>query len=116
MDYVFPRVSNKIIRARLKQLGGTVVGEAYPGLETTDFSSIIEQIKAAHPDVVFSTLNGNGNVAFYQHYDAAGITAADIPIMAVSLAEDEWQGLEPEASAGRYATRRSCESIDTPTN
>ena len=116
MDYVFPRVSNKIIKARLKQLGGTVVGEAYPPLETTDFRAIIQQIQAAQPDVVFSTLNGNGNVSFYQQYYAAGITAADIPIMAVSLSEDELQRLEPETMAGHYATWSYFQSIDTPIN
>ncbi|HEY9750544.1 MAG TPA: urea ABC transporter substrate-binding protein [Allocoleopsis sp.] len=116
MDYVFPRVANKIIKARLKQLGGTIVGEAYPALETTDFRTIIQHIQAARPDVVFSTLNGNGNVSFYQQYREAGITAAEIPIMAVSLAEDELQRLPPEAMAGHYATWSYFQSIDTPIN
>ncbi|WP_199300378.1 transporter substrate-binding protein [Trichocoleus sp. FACHB-262] len=116
MDYVFPRVANKIIKARLKQLGGMTVGEAYPALETTDYRSVIEQIKQARPDVVFSTLNGNGNVEFYQQYHAAGISAAEIPIMAVSVTEDELQRITPAAMAGHYATWSYFQSIDSLPN
>ncbi|MDY7013215.1 MAG: transporter substrate-binding protein, partial [Cyanobacteriota bacterium] len=67
------------------------------------------------PDVVFNTLNGDSNLAFYQQYQAARITARDIPIMAVSIAEGELQRME-NPPAGHYAAWSYFQSINTPKN
>jgi two-component system, NtrC family, sensor kinase len=115
MDYVYPRVSNKIIRAQLKQQGGTVVGEVYPPLGKENFQSIIADIQRTQPDVVFSTLNGDSNVAFYNQYRAAGITAVDIPVMSASVSEDHLQEMG-ESAAGHYAVWTYFQSIDSSTN
>src|SRR5258707_6373943 len=67
-DYVFPRTANTIIKAQLASSGVTPVGEEYAPLGGTAVSTIIETSKAAKPDVVFSTLNGDSNVAFFKQY------------------------------------------------
>lgn len=115
-DYVFPRTVNKLIKAHLKYLGGTLSGEEYSSLGATDFQKIITRIKQAQPDVVFSTLNGDSNIAFYQQYKEAGIRAEDIPIVAVSVAEAELQRIGGEIAAGHYAAWSYFQSLDSPSN
>jgi len=85
-------------------------------LGATDFQKIITRIKQAQPDVVFSTLNGDSNIAFYQQYKEAGISADDIPIVAVSVAEAELQLIGGEIAAGHYAAWSYFQSLDTPSN
>ncbi|HBB34219.1 MAG TPA: urea ABC transporter substrate-binding protein [Cyanobacteria bacterium UBA8803] len=115
-DYVFPRTANKLIKAQLKQQGGSLVGEEYVALGTTEFRELIGRIETAKPDVVFSTLNGDSNLAFYQQYKEAGISATEIPIMAVSVAEEELRRIGGSTAVGHYASWSYFQSIDTPQN
>ena len=41
------------------------MGEEYVPLGHTEFSSVINKIKAANPDCIYSTVVGGSNVAFY---------------------------------------------------
>jgi len=115
-DYVFPRTANLIIKAQLKAEGGTLVGEEYTPLGHTEYSTVINKIKAAKPDVVFNTLNGDSNVAFFKQLRAAGITANDIPTMSVSIAEDEIRGIGADNILGHYAAWNYFMSMKTPEN
>ncbi len=115
-DYVFPRTANKIIKAHLKRQGGTLAGEEYVALGTTEFGNLIKRIKHARPDVVFNTLNGDSNLAFYQQYKDAGISAEEIPIMAISIGEEELRRIGGDTAAGHYASWSYFQSIDTPKN
>ena len=115
-DYVFPRTANLIIKAQLKAEGGQLVGEEYTPLGHTEYSTVISKIKAAKPDVIYNTLNGDSNVAFFKQLRAAGITAADIPVMSVSIAEDELRGIGAEICEGHYAAWNYFMSMATPEN
>jgi urea ABC transporter urea binding protein len=114
-DSVFPHTVNKLIKAQLKQNFGTVVGEEYVPLGTGEFREIIAEIKHSCPDVVFNTLSGDSNRAFYRQYKESGITASEIPIMAVSVAEAELQEIG-DAAVGHYASWSYFQSLDTPYN
>ena len=74
-DYVFPRTANKIIKAYAEANGMTVLGEDYAPLGSTEFSTIVNKVKASKADAVFNTLNGDSNVAFFKEYKSAGLTA-----------------------------------------
>jgi len=115
-DYVFPRTANKIIKAQLKAEGGTVVAEEYVALGHTDFSTMISKIKSTRPSVIFNTLNGDSNVAFFKQLKDAGITAADIPVMSVSIAEEEIRGIGASLLEGHYAAWNYFQTTDTPEN
>ena len=115
MDYVFPRVCHTLLKAQIAREGGVVVGEALPALENQDFSSIIQQIQAVEPDVVFSTLNGDANLAFYNQYQSAGIDAANLPVMAISISEQELQMIG-QAAVGHYATWNYFQSLPIAEN
>ncbi|WP_460070412.1 urea ABC transporter substrate-binding protein [Streptomyces sp. YKOK-I1] len=88
-DYVFPRTANKIIKAYAKANGMEVVGEDYAPLGSTEFGTITNKVKDAGADAVFNTLNGDSNVAFFKEYKSAGLTAKSLPVLSVSIAEEE---------------------------
>ncbi|MHB8628361.1 MAG: urea ABC transporter substrate-binding protein [Aggregatilineales bacterium] len=115
-DYVFPRTANTIIKAQLAAEGGQVVDEEYVPLGGTEFSTIIEKIKAAKPDVIFNTLNGDSNVAFFKQYNDAGFTASTLPTLSVSIAEDEVRGIGADNVTGQLVAWNYYQTTNTPEN
>ncbi|MET9062217.1 MULTISPECIES: urea ABC transporter substrate-binding protein [Streptomyces] len=100
-DYVFPRTANKEIKAYAKANGMTVLGEDYAPLGSTEFSTIANKVKASKADAVFNTLNGDSNVAFFKEYKSAGLTAKSMPVVSVSIAEEEVKSIGPQYLAGQ---------------
>ena len=92
-DYVFPRTANKEIKAWAAANGVKVLGEEYAPLGSTEFSTIVNKVKAAKPDAVFNTLNGDSNVAFFKQLEGAGLPSSTLPVVSVSIAEDEVRGI-----------------------
>lgn len=115
-DYVFPRTANKVIKAQLAAEGGTAVAEEYTPLGHTEYSTIISKIKAAKPDVVFNSLNGDSNVAFFKQLKAAGLDAKSMPTMSVSIAEEEVKGIGAANMAGHMAVWNYFQTTKTPEN
>lgn len=115
-DYIFPRIANQIVRLHLHNSGGTVVGEQYVPLGSRDFAASLKEIRMARPDVVFSTINGDGNRGFYKQFREAGITAKDLPVMAMSLAEAEVRSIGTALTEGHLASWSYFQSVDTPEN
>ncbi|MGW1953339.1 urea ABC transporter substrate-binding protein [Streptomyces sp. NPDC001920] len=106
-DYVFPRTANKEIRTYAKANGMQIMGEDYAPLGSTEFSTIVNKVKDAGADAVFNTLNGDSNVAFFKEYKSAGLTAKSLPVLSVSIAEEEvksigTQYLEGQLTAWNY--------------
>ncbi|GAB4421238.1 MAG: urea ABC transporter substrate-binding protein [Anaerolineae bacterium] len=115
-DYVFPRTANTIIKLQLADAGATLAGEEYLPLGDTEFSTIISKIQAAQPDAIFNTLNGDSNVAFFKQFKDAGFTAEDLPVMSVSVAEEEVRGIGPENIAGHLTAWNYYQTVESPEN
>lgn len=117
-DYVFPRTANTIIKAQLDAKGGTTVGEDYLPLGNTEVTPIIAKIQAALPDggVIFNSLNGDSNVAFFKQIADAGLTPDKYPVMSVSIAEEEVRQIGPEYLKGHYASWNYFQTVETPEN
>jgi urea transport system substrate-binding protein len=113
-DYVFPRTANAIIRDLADALGAEVLGEEYVVLGRDDFRGVVADIARTRPDVIFSSIAGHGNVAFFRELRAAGITPADIPTM--SFTETELQSLGVKPMVGDYASWNYFQTLDTPEN
>lgn len=92
-DYVFPRTANKIIKAYADANDMEVLGEEYTPLGSTDFGTIANKVKESGADAVFNTLNGDSNVAFFKQYRAAGLGPDTMPVVSVSIAEEEVKGV-----------------------
>jgi urea transport system substrate-binding protein len=117
-DYVFPRTANNIIKEQLKAKGGETVGEDYLPLGNTEVTPIITKIKKALPNggVIFNTLNGDSNVAFFKQIQAAGLTPDKYPVMSVSIAEEEVRQIGVEYLKGQYASWNYFQTVETPEN
>lgn len=117
-DYVFPRTANTIIKAQLEALGGKTVGEDYLPLGNTEVTPIITKIKQALPNggVIYNTLNGDSNVAFFKQLKGAGLTPDKYPSMSVSVAEEEVKAIGVEYLKGHYAAWNYFQTVDTPAN
>lgn len=115
-DYVFPRTANKIIKAQLKASGLTEVGEEYTPLGATEYSTVISKIQASGADVVFNTLNGDSNVAFFKQLKDAGLTAETLPTLSVSVAEEEIRGIGPDNMVGHLTAWNYFQTTDVPEN
>ncbi|MCI3279720.1 urea ABC transporter substrate-binding protein [Synechococcus sp. PCC 6717] len=117
-DYVFPRTANTIIKAQLAAKGGETVGEDYLPLGSIEVTPIITKIRSALPDggVIFNTLNGDSNVAFFKQLQGAGLTPDKYPTMSVSIAEEEVQAIGVEYLKGHYAAWNYFMTVDTPQN
>ena len=121
-DYVYPRTSNKIIRAFLKTKGvaDEDIRENYTPFGFTDWQSEVAAIKSfgstGKKTAVISTINGDANVPFYKELGNQGIKATDIPVMAFSVGEEELKGLDTAPLVGHLAAWSYFESIDTPEN
>jgi urea transport system substrate-binding protein len=117
-DYVFPRTANTIIKAQLAAKGGKTVGEDYLPLGNNEVTPIIAKIKQALPKggVIFNTLNGDSNVAFFKQMQSAGLTADKYPVMSVSVAEEEVKAIGVEYLKGHYASWNYFQTVNTPAN
>jgi urea transport system substrate-binding protein len=116
-DYVFPRTANLILKKHIAASPGiTLVGEEYMPLGGTSFGGILNKITGGKPDVIINTLNGDSNVAFFKQFAAAGMTAAKLPVISFSIAEQETVTIGPKLVAGHYAVWNYFQSLDTPGN
>jgi urea transport system substrate-binding protein len=115
-DYVFPRTANKEIIAYAKANGIEIKGEEYAPLGHTEFATIVNKVKAAGAGAVFNTLNGDSNVAFFKEYRNAGLTPAAMPVMSVSIAEEEVGGIGVDNVVGQLTAWNYYQTIDSSTN
>jgi urea transport system substrate-binding protein len=114
-DYKFPKDSNRIIKALLNESNGKVVGEEYVPLGESEFSSVINRIIAAKPDVVFSDLVGDHIIAFRKQYRGFGLQGK-IPVATHVDTEEEIRAGGAENFVGGYHTWNYFQSVETPEN
>ncbi|MEC4815513.1 MAG: urea ABC transporter substrate-binding protein [Scytonema sp. PMC 1069.18] len=117
-DYVFPRTANAIIKKQLEARKGLTVGEEYQPLGSKEFTSIIAKIKEYLPNggVIFNTLNGDSNTAFFKLMKSAGLGADKYPVMSVSIAEEEVRQIGKDILLGHYACWNYFQTVETPVN
>ena len=117
-DYIWPRTSNKIARKHIEGhlTGSKVVGEDYFPLGHTQFNSVINKIKLVKPDVIFASVVGGSNVAFYKQMKAAGVDLSKQTLLTISVTEDEIEGIGGENIAGAFACMKYFESLDNGNN
>ncbi len=121
-DYVYPRTTNKILEAYLKQNGVSDedIMINYTPFGHSDWQSIVADIKKFGSEgkktAVVSTINGDANVPFYKELGNQGISAEDIPVVAFSVGEEELSGIDTKPLVGHLAAWNYFMSVDTPEN
>jgi urea transport system substrate-binding protein len=116
-DYIWPRTSMKIARKHVENFQkGKIVGEEYNPLGSTNFGSLMNKIKLAKPDCIFTAVVGGSNVAFYKALKAAGITGDKQLLLTLAVTEDEMTGVGGENFAGFYSSMKYFQSLDNDNN
>ena len=120
-DYVYPRTTNKILRAFLHSKGvkDSDIDEVYTPFGHADYQTIVANIKkfaTGGKTAVISTINGDSNVPFYKELGNAGLKATDVPVVAFSVGEEELRGVDTKPLVGHLAAWNYFESIKNPVN
>ncbi|WP_454688111.1 urea ABC transporter substrate-binding protein [Achromobacter aloeverae] len=120
-DYVYPRTTNKILRAFLHSKGvkDADIYEEYTPFGHSDYQTIVAKIKefsAGGKTAVVSTINGDSNVPFYKELGNSGIKATEIPVVAFSVGEEELRGVDTKPLVGQLAAWNYFQSIKNPVN
>jgi len=115
-DYVFPRTANKQIKAYAAANGLEILGEDYLQLGDTNVQGIVQKVLDAKPQVVFNTLNGDTNVAFFKELKAKGNTPEQIQTLSVSIAEEETAGVGIDNLVGHLVAWNYYQTTDLPRN
>ena len=120
-DYVYPRTTNKILRAFLKSKGvaDKDIEEVYTPFGHSDYQTIVANIKkfaGGGKTAVISTINGDSNVPFYKELGNAGLKATDVPVIAFSVGEEELRGVDTKPLVGHLAAWNYFMSLKNPEN
>lgn len=115
-NYVYPYESNRTIADLFLRSGGQVVDEMYVPLALDDASiaKIIERIHRTKPDVIYSTVVGNGIVAFFNAYKEAGFDSGQIPIASQSTSEADFRQMTPAVAEGHVTAAPFFSTLDRP--
>jgi len=121
-DYVYPRTTNKILKAYLKSKGvlDKDIMVNYTPFGHSDWQSIVSDIKkfggTGKKTAVVSTINGDANVPFYKELANQGLSANDIPVVAFSVGEEELSGLDTKPLVGHMAAWNYFMSVESDIN
>ena len=121
-DYVYPRTTNNILDAYLKDNGVAAedIFVNYTPFGHSDWSKIVADVVALGAGGkkvgVVSTINGDANVGFYKELAAAGVSADDIPVMAFSVGEEELSGLDTANLVGHLAAWNYFQTAESDAN
>jgi urea transport system substrate-binding protein len=120
-DYVYPRTTNKILRAFLKSKGvqDKDIEEKYTPFGHSDYQTIVADVKkfsAGGKTAVVSTINGDSNVPFYKELGNQGLKATDVPVVAFSVGEEELRGVDTKPLVGHLAAWNYFMSVKNPAN
>src|SRR5690242_5825055 len=120
-DYVYPRTTNKILRAFLKSKGvdDKDIDEKYTPFGHSDYQTIVADIKkfaGGGKTAVVSTINGDSNVPFYKELGNQGLKATDVPVVAFSVGEEELRGVDTKPLVGHLAAWNYFMSVKNPEN
>ncbi len=121
-DYVYPRTTNKILEAYLKDKGVAAADIMinYTPFGHADWQTIVADIKkfgtAGKKTAVVSTINGDANVPFYKELGNQGVSADAIPVVAFSVGEEELSGIDTKPLVGHLAAWNYFMSVDADVN
>ena len=121
-DYVYPRTTNRILRAFLnsKGIADADIMEEYTPFGHSDWQGIVARVKRFAGEgkrtAIVSTINGDANVPFYRELGNQGIKAEDIPSVAFSVGEEELAGIDTKPLVGHLAAWNYFMSVNSPAN
>jgi urea transport system substrate-binding protein len=115
-NYVWPKESNKNAKVWLERAGGELLGEEYIPLGNTEFGPVLNKIRTAKPDFIFSTVVGASDIAFHKQFKQEGFSSDKMPIASLTTGEIETRAMGNEFGAGHFLSAPYFMAMDNPTN
>ncbi len=109
-DYNFGQISAEWVRNIVKENGGTMVGEEFIPLGVSQFSSTIQNIQKAKPDILITLLVGTAQSSYYEQAAAADLHVPMGSSVNVGQAY-EHKRFKPPSLAGMYVTTNWIEEV-----
>ena len=122
-DYIYPRTTNAVLKGYLASQGITRCPERYAALGQSDWREVVEDIRrfakggnGGSKIAVIATVSGDANVHFFRELGHQDVTAAEIPVMSLSITEAELPALLSSNVAGHFVAWNYLHAFDTPEN
>lgn len=115
-DYEMGRSTVAAFRAKMDELGASSVGELFAPLDSNDYTQYFGQIRAARPDVLYTSVAGNDTVRFLTQMQEFGILG-DMLVVGASGTITSQNIAAIGDAAERFGTGVGySQEIDTPEN
>lgn len=111
-DYVWARKTSEILKETVEGNGGELVGEEYVPMGTSDFSTIISNIKNANPDFISVEVVGADAISFVKQLKSMGL---DKGLFAYNVDEDSFKAMG-EGAVGMLEASSYFSTLDTDAN
>ena len=111
-DYIWPQRSAVAIKAAFEANGGKVLGTEFFPFGTQDFGPVLEKIKAANPDMVWSMVAGADGVTILKQYRSFGMT----PQLVGNGWDEVYSFAHPELAVGAISNQAYFMTLDNPKN
>lgn len=115
-DYEMGRSTVAAFKAAAEKNGAKTVGEVFPPLGNKDYSSFFGQIRAAHPDVLYSSTAGNDTVRLFSQMDEYGLMKGLTLVGASGTVTSQNMGAIAKAANGFLTGVGYSLEADTPEN
>lgn len=114
-DYAWGRGSLDAAKKHLPEIGGTLVGEEYYPLGTTDWAPAVQKIKDASPDWILPMVAGNDYVVFLKQFFDFGLKDKIIVANTIFNEEDS-PAFPPDIRDGLMTVSTYFMTVGTPEN
>lgn len=114
-DYVWPHVSHAMARDYVAETGGTVVGERYLPLGTSDYAEVLAQLRRNRADAVLLSLIGQDAIEFNRAFGREGL-ARDMVRLSCAIGENELLGIGADNTDNLYVACGYFATLDTEAN
>jgi urea transport system substrate-binding protein len=114
-DYVWPRVSHRMARKYMADTRSELVREIYVPVGTSDFSEVLDAIKASRADAVLVSLVGQDAVDFNRAFGRLGLSRTVLRL-SCAIGENELLGIGAENAEDLYVASGYFATLDTDAN
>ena len=118
-DYIYPRTTNAILKGFLASQGIYDIAERYTALGLKDWRAVVEEIQRfakGGRTAIVATVSGDANLHFFRELASQEISAAEIPVMSLSINEAELPALMRSNVSGHFVAWNYLHAFDTPEN
>jgi len=116
-DYEMGRSTVAAFKSAAEEKGAVTVGEVFAPLGNKDYSPFFGQIRAARPDVLYTSVAGNDTVRLFSQLDEYGLLKGGMQVVGASgTVTSQNMGAIKKAAEGFVTGVGYSPEIDTPEN